>query len=649
MSKKKASGGSTTMTLKDFHGGSIPSDLPLPSAPGVTVRPSSRGFDRQSPWGQPIGRLDNRLRPGSAGSVRNFDDKTPFFNHSAQIGRNFDEDERKPLDGVSAPRRTISDESTRSMQISSEPKPEYSSTGKLPSRHVSASVSELSGGTASSYAAKFAAAGHVTVNSESLGSSSSYSARFTEARHVGGNGGRNVAAGSSPNAWAVRKEAVDIMEPVPAVQSAPNAALKFANASALEKVSSGRWMSKQTIHHQTDIEVIRHPESESEYRSNGNNIFNKNTHNVMHPAGGMEYHDMALARDAERSLIVDDGIRGSSRELLAHERATSPLYPEAKERKPTMYAEGLPALSNGKSGGLEVKSPTPSEPSERPKLKLLPRSKPLEGLDQPIGFKQGCPQPTDSDHVEDANELHGNANLMKPVVAGSDSGNRAVERPKLNLKLQPQPNEQLEGNVEKERKTLFGGARPRELVLKERGIDDVAVNSRDLSQPPNRVAQDVPRSPNVPLHATPTRYNERADKNSHDHRIGKNTDRRDHQLDAERTDVQRRNWRSDNWSSKETEKDRQQQQQQQQPRERPPSPETWRKPVEQPKTASHDAAGLRNGKAASAVELAQAFSRSISDSKTADRFSGQRGLPGRGQLPFSRLTGPTPRPQINNY
>lgn len=30
MAKKKA-----TMTLKDFHGGSIPSDLPLPSAPGV--------------------------------------------------------------------------------------------------------------------------------------------------------------------------------------------------------------------------------------------------------------------------------------------------------------------------------------------------------------------------------------------------------------------------------------------------------------------------------------------------------------------------------------------------------------------------------------------------------------------------------------
>ena len=35
MSKKKGSG--NTMTLKDFHGGSIPNDLPLPSAPGVYV------------------------------------------------------------------------------------------------------------------------------------------------------------------------------------------------------------------------------------------------------------------------------------------------------------------------------------------------------------------------------------------------------------------------------------------------------------------------------------------------------------------------------------------------------------------------------------------------------------------------------------
>jgi hypothetical protein len=51
---------------------------------------------------------------------------------------------------------------------------------------------------------------------------------------------------------------------------------------------------------------------------------------------------------------------------------------------------------------------------------------------------------------------------------------RPAERPKLNLKPRSQPAEpgvdlDSSGNV---RQTVFGGARPRELVLKERGVDD---------------------------------------------------------------------------------------------------------------------------------------------------------------------------------
>jgi len=72
---------------------------------------------------------------------------------------------------------------------------------------------------------------------------------------------------------------------------------------------------------------------------------------------------------------------------------------------------------------------------------------------------------------------------------------------------------------------------------------------------------------------------------------------------------------------------------------------------QQPKT-SPGATGIRYGRAASAVELAQAFSRSVSDPKVNDRFSGQRGLntgTSRTQVPFSRLVGPTSRPQINGY
>lgn len=138
----------------------------------------------------------------------------------------------------------------------------------------------------------------------------------------------------------------------------------------------------------------------------------------------------------------------------------------------------------------------------------------------------------------------------------------------------------------------------------------------------------------------PARYNGKSENAPLDHRIGKNISRRDYRGDIENGNFQRKkNWRSENQrSSRDLEKN-------QPPVERAPSPETWRKPVEQPLSLT----GRRYGKVASAVELAQAFSKSVSDPKTADRLSGQRGLPGRVQIPFSRLTGPQSRPQINGY
>ena len=130
----------------------------------------------------------------------------------------------------------------------------------------------------------------------------------------------------------------------------------------------------------------------------------------------------------------------------------------------------------------------------------------------------------------------------------------------------------------------------------------------------------------------------------HDRRTGKQLERKEQRVDVERVNVQRRNWRSDNRPNMQ-ETDRQQ------VSERQPSPETWRKPAEQPKSSA-DAVSMSHGKAASAVELAQAFSRSVSDPRVNDRFSAQRGLDtSRTQVPFSRLVSPThtPRPQINGY
>ncbi|KAK2990980.1 hypothetical protein RJ640_005462 [Escallonia rubra] len=690
MSKKKA-----TMTLKDFHGGSIPSDLPLPSAPGTVVRPLDRGgLDRAVPWGNPVGRSDHRLRPGSAGAVRSLDDKTPFLTHSVHIGRNFDEDERKPLDGMSAPRRTVSDESIHPIPVRLEPKLDYSSTVGGISRPFSNPEAHLSsGGAKSSYAAA-----HVGMQSQNF--SGSRPAWGVNNQNASGSSEQAVG-GSHLNAWGMRKEVVvGVGDRGPMTWSAPDAVSKLAHASALEKVSSGRWHSKQPMHHPVDVEVIGNLETEIEVQSS---MYDLHASNVMNVPGGREFHDVTLARHAERSLAIDEAVPVGGKELPSYERPRSPLYSETKDRNPPFYADGVQlARLAGKSGGPELPMPVPSESSDRPKLKLLPRSKPYESSEPYVDYKQGYQLQVDRAVAKDGSEFYGNANPTKPGLggpetyeianpkktglagpelygnanvtkpgfaeperygnanptkpgltgseihgntypikagsAGPDTGNQAVERPKLSLKPRSQPVEQLPRNVERERNILFGGARPREFVLKERGFDDVPVNNHDLGQPIHRVKQDFPRAETLPVHATP-RYNEKGDYNPLDHRNGKTSERHDQRMVIEKSD-NRRNWRSENRrSGRDLEKH--------QPHERAPSPETWRKPIEQP--APVDAPGQRYRKAASAVELAQAFSRSVSDPKTDDRVSGPRALSSHGQIPFSRLMGAHPRPQINGY
>lgn len=258
-----------------------------------------------------MGRQDHRLRPGSAGAVRTYDDKTPFLSHNVQIGRNFDEDERKPLDGGSTPRRTVSDENIRGgsggggggVAVRQEPKFEYPLAGNAPTRPATTPVSQFPGG-----------------------SSASYAARFSESSNVG------VNSGPSPNAWGPRKVA-GITEPVAASWSAPDAATKLAHASALEKVSSGRWLSNQ--HKQVDVEVIRHPEPEAKVQTKGN---------------------MYTTPEAARSWTTNEVV--------------PPVAPREVPRTDV------------------VQDLQPSEVSERPKLKLLPRSKPVENLEPLVAYKQ---------------------------------------------------------------------------------------------------------------------------------------------------------------------------------------------------------------------------------------------------------------------
>ncbi|CAN4078286.1 unnamed protein product [Withania somnifera] len=456
-----------------------------------------------------------------------------------------------------------------------------------------------------------------------------------------------VVVGSYPNAWGLRKEVASAKESVSAPWSAPDAESKLAHASALEKVTSGRWHSKQQIYSQMDAEDVKHQDTEKEFYYHGSTAVNNNVYNMPHVVGGPEYSDQVIAVHAERNPGLTGGVHGFNKELSARERARSPLFMEANETKTSANVTGFQRPHNViSSGGYEMRPPASAEPSERPKLKLLPRSKPLENLEQSIDYKQVNQHPSNPVRSEMSADTYPSADPVKTGFVEPEKSNQVTERPKLNLKPRSQLLEQSDGNTENKRKPLFGGARPREMVLQNRGTDDITHN-HDLHQPHPRSKQHAGKAETV-MHAT--RRNEKADSIPIDHRMAKSADRLDHQIDVEKGDEQRRNWRSDNWRNKrETERHQHHHQPQQHAQERPPSPESWRKPIEPPRPASADAPGVRYGKAASAVELAAAFSKSVSDPATTDRFSRQKSLPNRGQIPFSRLTGPQQRSQINGY
>ncbi|XP_039001406.1 uncharacterized protein LOC120127606 isoform X2 [Hibiscus syriacus] len=625
MSKKKAFSGST-MTLKDFHGGSIPSDLPLPSSPGVIDRPTDRsGFDRATSWGNPVGRPDHRAWRNSSPATRHFDDKTPFLTSSVHIGRYFDEDERKPLVGGSAPRRIVTDESLGVPASRLEQKPESGHAGRFSGRHGSAPVAPLSSGSGNLYSSKMseaAAFGMSSLNS-------------------GGNH-RPATSGPYPNAWAARKEVA-----VSVASAEQSAVLKLAHASAIDKVSSGRWQSKQSVLYQKDVDVSKHSETENVLHPQA---YDDKIYSRMNAVTGREYSDVTLARQVEKGMNIEDGIQGGRKALPDYERNHTPNYLEVKENKYLIYGERTQSTRANVKFGSSKSQPSLtvlSEASERPKLKLLPCTKPLDNLESPfVDANQQWPSESVIDHTGIGNNSYGYVNTSKPGSAGSENGNQTVDRPKLNLKPRSQPNEQLEGNFEKERNALFGGARPRELVLKERGIDD---SSHEPGQHPDRVKHNVPRSEKV-AEQPAARHGERVG-NPPVQKTGRKSER--NHVHNERVDMQRRNWRNENRQN-ERETERQQQPRRLQQQERQPSPETWRKPADQPKpvspvSAGAVAAGVRYGKAASALDLAQAFSKPFSDQKTDDQHAGQRVLPGHAQMPFSRLMGPTPRPRINGY
>ncbi|XP_073115494.1 uncharacterized protein [Elaeis guineensis] len=585
MSKKKSFSGSATMTLKDFHGGSIPSDLPLPSAPGVSVRPP----DRPGPWGPAAigaaGKADHhRPRPGSAGGgSRAFDERPPvFLSDPSHIGRHFDEDERKPFDASSPSRRLAAPGPVR-------PAPP------------------------------------ATARSDHKRLISSLATQPSSAAPVSGfppSSGSNV--GPAPNAWAARKEHVS--EPLPTTS-------RLAQASAVEKMSSGWWQSKPP-----EVEAIRFQETEVLVRRFGES--------VRIVDGGDRDYERERMRSTVYSEAKERALMGFyADEARDQERVRSPVYSEVKERNAaSLYDEGARSMSSeGRFSGPQLHQQGVVETSERPKLKLLPRTKTLEPSSETRGIddNKGYQPPVSSVQIESVHEIHATTNPLKVASAVAEDGSKAVERPRLSLKPRSLP---VDESAERTRQTVFGGARPREIVLKERGIDVVAANDLDMTVAANRVKDDLPRTDSKLEPAPTTRPGGMAETFTLGQGTGRDLDRKDHRPDVEKVDVQKSSWRNDNWrTTRGIEK----------PLEQPrPEPDTWRKPVEEPEP---DAPGPRFGKAASALELAQAFSKSVSDGRSENHFPSQRSLPGRTQAPFSRLTdsricysGPSQR-QLNGY
>lgn len=328
---------------------------------GRTVRPSDRpNYDRQTAWGGgAVGRGEFRGRPNSSSSVRTFDDKTPFLASSVNIGRNFDEDERKPIDGISVPRRMVSDEVLHPSIVQLEDKCNSVLSGRVvgkPGLGLAPGV-QVSGGFASSYVSRVADRGQVEVNHLSIGGKS---------------------AGKT-NVWAARKEAAVVAEASPHVWSEETSASKLLHASALDKVSSGRWQTKLLAPQQTNIQVVQILQAD-----NGANpkFSTSNANHGIHIAKEQEVYDSTLEKRAESSLSYSGSGNNGHKELNSSLKESAALLK-------TSYANstvdnGTVHQSSNQSSALTI-----SESSERPRLNLLPRSKPLEKTQIPAGeYKQ---------------------------------------------------------------------------------------------------------------------------------------------------------------------------------------------------------------------------------------------------------------------
>lgn len=551
-----------------------------------------------------------------------------------------------------------------------------------------------------------------------------------------------VPAESGTNVWTARRDGGDFNraqapEVISDSQGAPSPWRPHSIVGrAVDKVSAGRWQADAARpspgRWQTDSsrEPVTKP-STAEEQSAGSGAYgadnarqsysedpverhryvgtdpervaHSGTGRVAYDDGRPDLGDQSRAgyRDAGRAGFISAGIGNTS--------SNGPLLPSKLVGDRTRYSEGgevsLPSATE------TSRQPSQLEITERPKLKLLPRSKPLEKIETPIAEAENVAGYEESSRkVRGPSENRQEAEvpipegvvLLKGEPSGANDEADLAERPKLNLKprSQPQEAEPVEGS-QRFRQSVFGGARPRELVLKERGVDDVvdvalSPGSAGLPASANPVAKGEPANvakterPDTRSdeknenrrYERPDRSYERQGSQSADRQENSRAERgpdgkwdreKDSQWDQDRADGPRRRDFDRQDSRRDTESRRDIDKQ-----------ESWRKPAESPGSVI----GVKNSgpvlsslvdpsprgsgrfgysSPASAVELAQAFTRSSSIGSTmtgstratnnlrtplspVPKSSVQGFMPGYGNgtaskdAPFSRLAEASPLP-----
>ncbi|XP_024519428.1 uncharacterized protein LOC112342214 isoform X2 [Selaginella moellendorffii] len=549
MSKKKAMPRST-MSLKVFHGGSIPSDLQLPSAPGMTVdrsayeRPSSANVwsSASNPMSKGYGNHRQALlpngetRPSSAAAAPS----SSYFPNTATMGRNYDEDERRPVDF--RPRTS-------------------------PGGHHDYRSREYDNGGGVYFKGRLSRSpDHLRYSAYPPGGGERFGPPLQPS--MAGSPERPPV-----NAWAARRG--ERLEPDASATSpwrVRNSMARIAEASAIDKVSSGRWQPAATprkeplyevdarkvdISHaieQQEVEDGRRVDSyhhaswkqqpaeatpEGGYRSRFNDagdaserarfeydhfergdsfrgVNEQSYHSFqedrvaghgstsaydcleVHYTQGDDGRHSTGAQASQKQQHLSDSRHGpgarqhpanvferqsTDSNVVNHERPQRQRSFDSERNRTSATAVnhefnhqssahvstmvGSTYSDSTKTGAALLRSTS----GERPKLKLLPRSKPMEDRHD---FFEDEDTFLSEQHASER-ETHDSRPVVTPSAPTEHETYRTSERPTLSLKPRTQAPDKAASD--KERQSLFGGARPREMVLRQRGADDIPVEA----------------------------------------------------------------------------------------------------------------------------------------------------------------------------